>query len=43
VIELLQREAIEWREENQGTVLIKLSGWREYRFVDTNSDSDSTD
>ena len=43
VINLLDREAIEWREENQGTVLIKLSGWREYSFLDTSSDSDSND
>ncbi|KAL9320044.1 hypothetical protein ACSQ67_011883 [Phaseolus vulgaris] len=43
VIELLGREAIEWREENQGTVLIKLNGWREYSFLDSNSDSDNTD
>ncbi|XP_047173471.1 SMR domain-containing protein At5g58720 isoform X1 [Vigna umbellata] len=43
VIDLLEREAIVWREENQGTVLIKLSGWREYSFLDTNSDSDNTD
>ncbi|KAK7333229.1 hypothetical protein VNO80_29994 [Phaseolus coccineus] len=43
VIELLEREAIEWREENQGTVLIKLNGWREYSFLDSNSDSDNTD
>ncbi|KAL9276114.1 hypothetical protein ACSQ67_026343 [Phaseolus vulgaris] len=39
----LGREAIEWREENQGTVLIKLNGWREYSFLDSNSDSDNTD
>ncbi|TKY47154.1 Smr domain-containing protein YPL199C [Spatholobus suberectus] len=43
VINLLDREAIEWREENRGTVLIKLNGWREYSFLDTNSDSDSND
>ncbi|KAL5170367.1 SMR domain-containing protein [Glycine soja] len=43
VINLLDREAIEWREENRGTVLIKLSRWREYSFLDTSSDSDSND
>ncbi|KAL2332958.1 hypothetical protein Fmac_014171 [Flemingia macrophylla] len=42
VISLLDREAIEWTEENRGTVLIKLNGFREFSFVD-NSDSDSND
>ncbi|KAK7305398.1 hypothetical protein VNO77_43303 [Canavalia gladiata] len=41
VINLLNKEAIEWREENQGTVLIKLGGWREFSFLDSDSDSDS--
>ncbi|RDX75774.1 SMR domain-containing protein, partial [Mucuna pruriens] len=40
VINLLDREEIEWGEENRGTVLIKLGGWREYSFLDSNSDSD---
>ncbi|XP_020240448.1 SMR domain-containing protein At5g58720 isoform X2 [Cajanus cajan] len=42
IISLLDREAIEWTEENRGTVLIKLNGCREYSFVE-NSDSDSND
>ncbi|XP_061345890.1 SMR domain-containing protein At5g58720 isoform X2 [Gastrolobium bilobum] len=41
VISLLKKEAIEWSEENRGTVLIKLNGWREFSFLDTDSDSDS--
>ncbi|KAL5077199.1 hypothetical protein RYX36_016183 [Vicia faba] len=41
VTKLLDKESIEWSEENQGTVLIKLNGWREFSFLDTNSDSDS--
>ncbi|CAJ1960375.1 unnamed protein product [Sphenostylis stenocarpa] len=43
VIDLLEREAIEWREENRGTVLIKLNQRTEYSFLDSNSDSDSND
>ncbi|KAK7387232.1 hypothetical protein VNO78_27863 [Psophocarpus tetragonolobus] len=43
VVNLLDREAIEWGEENRGTVLIKLNGWREYSFLNTNSDGDSND
>ncbi|KEH34260.1 Smr (small MutS-related) domain protein [Medicago truncatula] len=41
VTKLLDKESIEWREENRGTVLIKLDGWREYNFLDADSDSDS--
>ncbi|KAK7289811.1 hypothetical protein RIF29_03771 [Crotalaria pallida] len=41
VIKLLDKEAIEWCEENRGTVLIKVNGWREYSFLDSDSDSDS--
>jgi len=41
VTNLLDKESIEWREENRGTVLIKLDGWREYNFLDADSDSDS--
>lgn len=41
VTKLLDKESIEWREENRGTVLIKLDGWREYNFLDDDSDSDS--
>ncbi|XP_058787904.1 SMR domain-containing protein At5g58720 isoform X2 [Vicia villosa] len=41
VTKLLDKESIEWSEENRGTVLIKLNGWREFSFLDTDSDSDS--
>ncbi|KAE9594167.1 hypothetical protein Lal_00016965 [Lupinus albus] len=41
IVKLLEKEAIEWSEENRGTVLIKLSGWREFSFLDSDSDSDS--
>ncbi|XP_071724255.1 SMR domain-containing protein At5g58720-like [Rutidosis leptorrhynchoides] len=40
VIKLLERESIEWCEENQGTVLIKLDGYRELSFLDSESDID---
>ncbi|KAH9609731.1 hypothetical protein KSS87_012721 [Heliosperma pusillum] len=41
VINLLEKEQIAWREENQGTVLIKLDGPREFSFLDSGSDSES--
>ncbi|KAF7816101.1 SMR domain-containing protein [Senna tora] len=41
VIKLLEKEAIEWREENRGTVIIKLNGFREFSFLGSDSDSDS--
>ncbi|CAK8565930.1 unnamed protein product [Lathyrus sativus] len=41
VTKLLDEESIEWSEENRGTVLIKLNGWREFSFLDADSDSDS--
>ncbi|GAU27708.1 hypothetical protein TSUD_126540 [Trifolium subterraneum] len=40
VTKLLDEESIEWREENRGTVLIKLNGFREFSFLDTDSDTD---
>ncbi|KAJ7964183.1 putative Smr domain-containing protein [Quillaja saponaria] len=41
VIKLLEKEGIEWSEENRGTVLIKLTGYREFSFLDSDSGSDS--
>ncbi|MED6170911.1 hypothetical protein PIB30_035693 [Stylosanthes scabra] len=41
VVDLLHKERMEWCEENRGTLLIKLNGWREFSFLDTDSDSDS--
>lgn len=41
IIKLLDKEGVEWSEENRGTVLIKLAGCREFSFLDTDSDSDS--
>ncbi|KAK4275167.1 hypothetical protein QN277_018296 [Acacia crassicarpa] len=40
VVKLLEKEKIEWYEENRGTVIIKPSGSREFSFLDTDSDSD---
>jgi hypothetical protein len=40
VIKLLQKEGIEWSEENQGTLLIKLTGYREFSFLDSESDTE---
>ncbi|GMH12718.1 hypothetical protein Nepgr_014559 [Nepenthes gracilis] len=40
VINLLEREGIEWKEENRGSVLIKLDGAREFSFLNSGSDSD---
>ncbi|KAF5446726.1 hypothetical protein F2P56_032329 [Juglans regia] len=40
VIKLMQKEGIKWSEENQGTLLIKLSGSREFTFMDSESDTE---
>ncbi|CAH9129230.1 unnamed protein product [Cuscuta epithymum] len=40
VINLLEKEGIEWREENRGALLIKLHGETNFSFIDTDSDSD---
>ncbi|XP_022944276.1 SMR domain-containing protein At5g58720 isoform X1 [Cucurbita moschata] len=40
VIKLLENEGIKWSEENRGTVLIKLSGYREFNFLDSHSDTE---
>ncbi|XP_021715529.1 SMR domain-containing protein At5g58720-like [Chenopodium quinoa] len=41
VVNLLKNEGIEWKEENHGTVLIRLDGPREFSFLDSGSDSES--
>ncbi|RCV23544.1 hypothetical protein SETIT_5G014800v2 [Setaria italica] len=40
VIELAEKEQMEWREENSGTIALRLGGPREYRFLEYDSDSD---
>ncbi|WVZ72892.1 hypothetical protein U9M48_021280 [Paspalum notatum var. saurae] len=40
VMELAEKENIEWREENSGTIALRLGGPREYRFLEHDSDSD---
>ncbi|XP_037494724.1 SMR domain-containing protein At5g58720 isoform X2 [Jatropha curcas] len=40
IIELLEMEGVRWSEENRGTVLIKLDGFKEYSFLDSNSDTE---
>ncbi|XP_076916103.1 SMR domain-containing protein At5g58720-like [Bidens hawaiensis] len=40
VVNLLEAENIEYKEENRGTLLIKLNGQREFSFLDSASDTD---
>ncbi|KAL9260173.1 SMR domain-containing protein [Drosera capensis] len=40
VIDLLDRESIQWKEENRGAVAIRLDGQREFSFLGSGSDSD---
>ncbi|TYH52992.1 hypothetical protein ES332_D09G067200v1 [Gossypium tomentosum] len=40
VTKLLEKEGIQWREENRGTILIKLDGYREFSFLESNSDTE---
>ncbi|XP_062189426.1 SMR domain-containing protein At5g58720-like isoform X1 [Phragmites australis] len=40
VIELVEKEHIEWREENSGTIVLRLGGPREYGFLENDSDTD---
>ncbi|MBA0847134.1 hypothetical protein Goshw_013174, partial [Gossypium schwendimanii] len=40
VTKLLEKEGIQWHEENRGTVLIKLDGYRELSFLESNSDTE---
>ncbi|KAG9454003.1 hypothetical protein H6P81_006907 [Aristolochia fimbriata] len=39
VISLLEKEGIEWKEENVGSLVIKLNGWTDFSFLDSDSDS----
>lgn len=41
VINLLDKEGIEWREENRGALLIKLHGQTNFSFIDSDSDSET--
>lgn len=40
VTRLLENEGIEWSEENQGVLLIKIDGCKEFSFPDIDSDTD---
>ncbi|CAK9157140.1 unnamed protein product [Ilex paraguariensis] len=40
VVTLLEKERIEWSEENRGTLFIRLDGQREFSFLDSESDSE---
>ncbi|TYI21760.1 hypothetical protein ES332_A06G060500v1 [Gossypium tomentosum] len=40
VTKLLEKEGIQCREENRGTILIKLDGYREFSFLESNSDTE---
>lgn len=40
VTNLLEKEGVEWKEENRGTLLIRLDGQREFSFLDSESDTD---
>ena len=40
VIKLLEKEGIQWSEENRGTVLVKLDGYREFSFLDSDDDTE---
>ncbi|KAM7496449.1 hypothetical protein LguiA_020863 [Lonicera macranthoides] len=40
VTNLLEKEGVEWKEENRGTLLIMLDGQREFSFLDSESDTD---
>lgn len=40
VINVIEREGIEWSEENRGSVLIRLDGQREFAFLESENDSD---
>lgn len=40
VIDLVQKEGIQWGEENRGTLLIRLDGQTGFSFLDTDSDTE---
>ncbi|GAV66617.1 Smr domain-containing protein/DUF1771 domain-containing protein [Cephalotus follicularis] len=35
VVKLVEKEGIEWSEENKGTLIMKLDGYREFSFLDS--------
>ncbi|KAE8733039.1 PfkB-like carbohydrate kinase family protein [Hibiscus syriacus] len=40
IIRLLEKKDIQWHEQNRGTLLVKLDGYREFTFLDANSDTE---
>lgn len=40
VIGLMEKEGVEWSEENRGTVVVRLDGRKEYSFLQSESDSE---
>lgn len=40
VINLIEKENLQWSEENQGTVVVRFDGYREFSFLDSESDSE---
>ncbi|KAK6935729.1 protein of unknown function DUF1771 [Dillenia turbinata] len=40
VTDLVEKEGIEWREENPGSILIKFNGPREFSFLNSDEDSE---
>ncbi|KAK8661186.1 hypothetical protein V6N13_052085 [Hibiscus sabdariffa] len=40
IIKLLEKEGVQWHEENRGTLLVKLDGYREFSFLDADSDAE---
>lgn len=40
VINLLEKEGLQWRAENQGTLVIKLDGCTQFSFLDSDSDAE---
>lgn len=40
VINLMEKEGIEWSEENRGTVIIKLDGQRDFRFLESDGETE---
>ena len=40
VIKLLDQEGIKWSEENRGTLLINVDRYREFSFLDSESDTE---
>ncbi|MQM07548.1 hypothetical protein Taro_040385 [Colocasia esculenta] len=40
VIGLVQKEGIEWSEDNPGTLVLRIDGLKEYSFMTSDSDSE---